>query len=287
MSNINASLNNVPGRVGQAARTAAQLVERMARLGYAAKGVIYIIVGILAVEVAAHAGGRTTNTKGALATIAHEPYGQFLLGIVAVGLAGYALWCFVQAALDTENKGQDAKGIGKRLGRAGSGIGYGFLSYLAFRMVIAAFQHTGSGGTGKSAQGWTAEVMAHPWGQWLVALIGVFIILLGLGRLVASYHSKFQEKLKTEEMSQTQQQAATFIGKWGASARGVVFVIVGILLVEAAVSVNPHKVVGLDGALATLAHQPYGSFLLAIVALGLIAYGIYQLVQARYRRIVV
>src|SRR5579885_2798214 len=104
MANFNIPMENAQRQVEHAARKAAPLVERLARLGYAAKGVIYIVVGILAVEVAIHAGGRTTNTQGALATIGHEPFGQFLLLIVAIGLAGYALWCFVQAALNTEGQ---------------------------------------------------------------------------------------------------------------------------------------------------------------------------------------
>jgi hypothetical protein len=262
-------------------RQAAPLVERLARLGYAAKGAIYCIIGFLAVRVAFSAGGETTNSQGALVAVGKEPFGQFLLGLLAVGLAGYAIWCLVQAGLDTEHHGSDADGAIRRLGYVANGVGYGFLAFIAFQLVTGAV----TSGHGNAAQDWTARLMAEPFGRWLVALIGLGVIGMGLKQIAKSYRSNFREKLMLDEMSQGAQQTALYAAKWGTAARGVVFAIVGLFLVQAAIHVDPHRVVGLGGALEALTQQPYGSWLLGAVALGLMAYGVFMLIQARYRRI--
>ena len=256
-------------------------VERLARLGYLAKGIVYAIVGVLAVQAAFGAGGQTTDTKGALSAIAAQPFGKFLLALLTVGLIGYVVWRFVQAVQDPEHKGDDAKGWATRLGYAVSGLIYASLAFTSIGLI----RGSGGGGGGNSKQDWTARLLAQPFGQWLVGLVGAFVIGLGFYQLYQAYKAKFRKQMKLQEMSPTEETWATRIGRFGLGARGVVFCIIGFFLLQAARQSDASQVRGLDGALQSLAQQPYGPWLLGIVALGLVAYGIHMAVQARYIRI--
>jgi len=256
-------------------------VERLARLGYLAKGIVYAIVGVLAVQAAFGAGGQTTDTKGALSAIAAQPFGKFLLALLTVGLIGYVVWRFVQAVQDPEHKGDDAKGWATRLGYAVSGLIYASLAFTAIGLI----RGSGGGGGGNSEQDWTARLLAQPFGQWLVGLVGAFVIGLGFYQLYQAYKAKFRKQMKLQEMSPTEETWATRIGRFGLGARGVVFCIIGFFLLQAARQSDASQVRGLDGVLQSLAQQPYGPWLLGIVALGLVAYGIHMAVQARYIRI--
>lgn len=256
-------------------------VERLARLGYLTKGIVYAIVGVLAVQAAFGAGGQTTDTKGALGTIASQPFGKFLLALLTVGLIGYVIWRFVQAVQDPEHKGDDAKGWATRLSYAVSGLIYASLAFTAIGLI----RGSGGGGGGNSKQDWTARLLAQPFGQWLVGLVGALVIGFGFYQLYKAYKAKFRKKMKLHEMSPTEEAWATRIGRFGLGARGIVFCIIGFFLLQAARQSDASEVRGLDGALQSLAQQPYGPWLLGIVALGLIAYGIHMAVQARYIRI--
>lgn len=282
MANITPTLKQVQGQAAQTVRHAAPWVERMARLGYGAKGVVYIVIGFLAFEAAFTGGGKTTNSQGALTTIFQQPFGQFLLAIVGIGLAGYALWRFVEAGLDSENKGSDAKGIATRIGYVGSGIAYGLLSFTAFQLISGAAQ-SAKGSTG--TQDWTARLLSLPFGQGLVGLIGLIVIGMGIGQFVKGYKADFDKQLNLSEIPQAMRSWAVFSGRWGYMARGVVFTILGGFLVEAAMHANPQQAKGIGSALDLVAEQAYGPLLLGIVAVGLVSYGIFMLVEARYRRI--
>lgn len=263
------------------ARSAVQSpwVEWLARFGYAARGVVYAFVGFLAFRAAFGDGGRTTGTEGAVQEIARTS--QVLLGFVAVGLFGYALWRFVQAVLDPENKGDDAKGLAERIMMLASGIAYGSLAILAVKAI------TGSeSGGGDGTQGATASVLDKPFGAVLVGLAGLAVIVAGLFQLKSGWTRKFRDKLKLQEMSATEQTWMTHAGQFGLISRGIVFLLMGFFLVQAALRSDPSQARGLGGALETLAAQPYGPWLLALVALGLIAFGVYSVLVARYRRIV-
>lgn len=281
MANITPALEKIQGQAVQTVRHAAPWVERMARFGYGAKGIVYIVIGFLAFEAAFMGGGKTTNSQGALTTIFQQPLGQFLLGIVGIGLAGYALWRFVAAALDSEDHGSNAKGITARVGSVFSGIAYALLSFTAFQLITGASKNAkGSNGT----QDWTARLLAVPFGQGLVGLIGLVVIGLGIGQFVKGYKAKFDKQLKLDEIPQTFRSWAVFSGRWGYMARGVVFSILGGFLIEAGLHANPQQAKGIGSALDLLAEQSYGPLLLGIVAVGLISYGIFMLVEARYRR---
>ncbi len=263
-----------------AAREAAPWVEKLARMGYAAKGIVYLIIGGIAARAAFGSGERVQGSQGAMRTILEQPFGKLLLGLVALGLAGYALWRFVQAVLDPEHKGTDAGGAAKRAGYAISGVIHAGLALAALRMVAGR-----DGGGGDRTDDWTATLMRQPMGRWLVAAVGLGIIGYGLYALYRAYAVKLSKQLDLSRMGPTAREWAVRSGRAGIAARGVVFAVMGFFLLLAALHSNPEEARGLDGALRALQEQAYGPWLLGGVALGLVGYGIYQLVEARYRRI--
>jgi hypothetical protein len=271
----------VADKAEQGAEQASPWVERLARLGYITKGIVYIIVGTLAIQAVLGTGGQTTGSSGALQQIVAQPFGKFLLGIVAVGLAGYALWRVVQAIIDADSQGSDAKGIGKRLGYAVSGLLYGGLAWTAAQIVMGS----GGGGGGNSTQDWTARLMSQPFGVWLVGIVGAIVIGTGIYQVYKGVTARFREKLHMASMSQRERTWALSAGQFGLSARGVVLGLIGLFLIQAALQTNPNQAKGLGSTLQELAQQPAGPWLLGIVAIGLIAYGIFMAFLGRYRRI--
>jgi hypothetical protein len=256
----------------------------MARLGYAARGFVYIIVGWLAFQAAQGSGSPNVDTHTALAAIIAQPFGRFLLGIVAVGLIGYGIWRMVEAIIDPENTGSDTKGILTRAGYVISALTYAGLAAIAVRMIMG----TGSAGsTNQAPKDWTAHFLAQPFGHWLVVLAGLLVIALGIYSLYTAYEVRFEKRFKTNEMGAQMRRWALELGRVGYASRAVVYVIIGMFLVQAAMTYNPQRAGGLGDALAALAQGPYGTVILAVVALGLLALGIYSLVLARYRRIYV
>jgi hypothetical protein len=251
-------------------------IEKLARLGFAAKGVVYALVGVLATMAAFGVGGKTTDSSGALQTIATQPFGQFLLFLIAIGLMGYVLWRFTQAVQNPENKG-----IPSRIGSVISAAIYGGLAFKAAALTIGS----SASNSGNSEQDWTRLLLQQPFGQWLVAVVGAIIIGFGFYQFYQAYRAKFRQQLNLSELNQKQQRLIVGISRLGIAARGVVFTIIGFFLIQAARQFNPNQVRGLDGVLQSLAQQPFGKFILAVVALGLVAYGIYMLVQAKYSRI--
>lgn len=255
-------------------------MERLARFGYATKGAVYIVVGVLATLAAIGMGGETTDTHGALQAIEMQPFGKIALGTVAFGLVGYVIWRWLQAIADTEDKGTTLKGISIRIGYAGSGLVYAGLAYTAAKVLIDIGEPDSSS---EKAHQWTARLMSLPYGVWLVGLVGAGILGFGLYQIYKGYKAKFRKRLKLGQMSTAKKAWATWSGRIGYAARGVVFCIVGFLLIQAARHYNPNEAEGLEGALDAIARQTFGRWILATVAVGLIVYGFYMLVEARYR----
>jgi hypothetical protein len=272
--------NQAERAVRQAARN--PWVERLARFGLAARGVVYAVVGLLAVQTAFFGRGTTTDTRGAIQKIAEQS--RPLLALVAVGFVGYALWRFAQAFLDPEHKGQDVKGLAKRGAMLGSGIIYSGLAWAAFRILTG--HGAGGSGLGGGNEKITASVLDKPFGRWLVALAGLAVIAGGFQQLYRAWKRKFEEKLDLGQMDATERRLALRTGQLGLAARGVVFFLTGSFLVRAAWKYDASQAHGLRGALDTLAAQPHGAWLLGAVALGLVAYGAYSFLEARYRKIV-
>lgn len=252
--------------------------EWLARAGFVARGLIYGIIGVLALEVALGSGGKTASQQGALETIAQQPFGRVLLILVAVGLAGYASWRLVRAFL---GHGAEASDNGfERVAAFASGIVYAALCAAAVKIVLGSDQR-GSEDVHRK----TAGVLGLPGGTWLVGAAGAVLIGVGLYQGYRGVSRDFLKDSKTEQMSPGVRKWIEWIGTFGQLARLTVFGLVGVFLVKAAIDYNPDSAVGLDGALAKLARTSYGPFLLGIVAAGLIAFAVYSFTDARYRRI--
>ena len=275
------------GQAGEQLEAAAKHVARhpwftrLARFGYAAKGVVYLLVGALATLTALGFGGDTPDTRGVLRTIAAQPYGTPVLTIVAVGLFGYALWRVVQSVADVDRKGRTAKGLAVRAAYLGSGLVYAGIAFRAARLVFGA----GAGDAPSVQQSWSAWLLAWPYGDWLVWLGGLSVVGFGCYQCYKGYKAKFERRLELSGLGPRARGLAVWTGRLGYAARGIVFLLIGLFLMQAANNYNPARAKGLDGALQHLAAQPQGPLLLGAVALGLAAYGCYALVEARYRRI--
>lgn len=263
-------------RISQNAR---RWIIPLARFGYAAKGVVYLIIGVLAALAAFHKGGKTTDSRGALGEILFQPYGKFLLGAMAIGLIGYAVWRLVQSVKNTENKG-----MATRIGYAIIAVLYAGLALSAVQMIMGS---RAAKDGGEPTQEWTARLLAQPFGQLLVGALGLGIIALGIYQLYKAYTAEFRENLMTEKMSQNAQSFALRTGQFGLSARGIVFGIIGFFLILAALHSDASEARGLSGALRALEQQAFAPWLFAVVALGLAAYGFYMFVLAKYRRIII
>ncbi|MEG3966674.1 DUF1206 domain-containing protein [Microcoleus sp. T2B6] len=280
MKQPNSPTDSIKHSIGQAASHV--WFERLARLGYASKGLVYFIVGFLAAQAAFSMGGRTTDTSGALSEIVNQPFGKFLLFLVTIGIIGYALWRIVQTILDPEHQGDklDAKRIAQRIGYALSALGYAGLALTAVKLIMGS-----GGGKSNTTEDLTAQILAQPFGQWLVGLAGSIVIGVGFSYFYEAYKAKFRRHFKLDEMSQAEQTWAIRLGRFGIAARGIVFVIIGIFLIQAAKLSDASQTKGLGEVLAILGQQPFSPVILGLVPLGLIAYGIYSVIQARYRKI--
>lgn len=278
----NAAVGQAKQQTRRAAHRASPFLVALGRFGYASEGVVYGLIGLLSVQVALGRGGATTDNKGALTQIAGAPFGQFLLIAIGLGFLGYAIWRFLQAALDTDGKGNDAKGIVKRIGYAASGV-----AHIALTLSVMQLLQSGNAGTNSdaSAKSWTATLLSQPFGQVLVIIVGLAVLGMAGYQFYQAIKATFRESAETSRMSATEEQFYTTLGRIGYAARGFVFAVIGLFLIIAARNADPGEARGIDSALATLAAQPFGPFLLGAVALGFIAYGLYLLAEARYHKI--
>ena len=266
-------------RAKDAARSARPWMERLARLGYATEGAVYTLIGLLAAGAAFGTGGRATGQRGALEVVAGGPFGGVLLGLIVVGFLGYALWRSVQAIADPDGEGNDVKALGKRVGYGVSALVYAGLAFSAAELVLGTASHGGS------PDEWTALLLSWPLGQVLVVGVGAAVVGVGLHELYQAYKADFLKCIKLGEMGEKVRKWTERWGRLGIAARGMVFGIVGVFLIRAALQYDPQQARGLGGALQTLAQQPLGRWLLGAVALGLVAYGLFMLSVARYRHI--
>ena len=281
------SLSNVPP-INQAkyeARHAAtgRWMTALARFGYACKGVVYLLIGIFAVRLALGDGGKAPDNTAAIQAIYDQPFGKVLLSILTIGLCGFALWSLIQALFDTEGKGSKIKGILARLGYAGVAVSYAALAFAALQLI------TGSGATGKSsdatAQDWTARLLDQSVGVVLVVLAGLVALGVTCTLFQKAYRATFRQKLRLTTLRPQIREGIGILGRVGYGALGVVALLIGIFLIIAALQHNPGEAKGLGGALVSLLGQPFGPWLLGLVALGVLAYGAYSFVEARYRRL--
>ncbi|ABW14645.1 protein of unknown function DUF1206 [Parafrankia sp. EAN1pec] len=272
-----------PGRAaasvgGAKARRAhdSKAVNLTARLGFAARGLVYVLIGIIALQIAFGGSGEQANRQGALREISDKPFGTAVLILLVIGFVGYALWRLLEAAVGHHEESDEKKRTAKRVV---SGIRS--VIYLVIAGSTVAFLTSGSSGSGSGEPApYTARVMDNTGGRWLVGAVGV-----GIGMIVKGVTAKFEEKLKSGEMSPAMRAASKRIGQVGYIARGIVFGLAGVFVVKAAVEFDPDEAKGFDGTLRTIADQAYGQVLLVVCAVGLVLFGAYSFIEARYRKL--
>lgn len=257
-------------------------LEYFARLGYVAKGVVYGTVGLLASQSALDIGGKVTGSEGAIKSIAAQPFGQLLLILLIIGLFGYVTWRLLQAFIDPEHDGSDLSDIARRIGYGFSALFYTSIAFSAIRVLMATGNSSGNSST---AQEIAANVMQQPFGRWLVGGAGLFTMGLACYYFYRAITAKFRKRFKLHQMSNVEKTWATWVGRVGIAARGVVYAAVGAFIVQAALTYDADKVKTSGGALQSMNNNPTNEILLGLVAAGFIAYAIHMGFQARYRRI--
>lgn len=259
----------------------------LARFGLTAKGILYVAIGVLAINVATgDAASSAASKRGAIELVASQPFGQWLLGILTFGLFALAIWQFILAAQGDPVEGDEAKDRAKF---AGKGVVYLGTAISALSILLAQWGvSSGSGGgtgDGQTQQQATAVVLGWPGGPWIVGIAGLAVIAAGLYQMREhTWHKKFMQRLNRIEMSPSVRRGVERAGQSGYAARGIVLAIVGIFLVVAAIQHDPNEAVGLSGALQALAARGWGQLVLWVVALGLFFYGCFCFAEAKYRR---
>ncbi|MBA3258208.1 MAG: DUF1206 domain-containing protein [Gemmatimonadales bacterium] len=253
-------------------------IERLARVGYAAKALLYATVGILAAQAALGRGGRTTDTRGALREVLGAPYGRAMLYVVAAGLFGYALWLVVRAVADPDGKGNGFKGIALRIGYLIRAVVHGALAVGAVKLARGD-----RAGGDEGAERWATRLMELPLGELLVWAAAAGIVGYGLYQLYRAFSPKLSRHLALGELPAGTARWVMGVSRIGVAARGVVFCVIGYFFLQAAARHDPSEAGGVEASLRALSDIGRWPFL--VVALGLVAYGVYELVNARYRRI--
>lgn len=258
-------------------------VEGVARTGLAARGVMYSVIALLALQIAWGDRNDQADKDGAIETVARQPLGKVLIVVLAVGFAAYALWRLVQVVVADEDV--DTKGVAKRVGylvRAGI---YGALSWSALNVVFSSSERARDGRSENEEREWTARVLEWPAGRALIIAAGIAVVGFGAYNGYRAAQGKWRKKLALHDASPTTRAWVTRIAAVGLSARMIVYVLVGIFLIQASSQYDPNEAVGIDGALRRLADRAWGTWMLAAVAFGLFAYGCYSFIEARYRRV--
>jgi hypothetical protein len=252
-------------------------IEKGARFGHFTKGVLYGLIGALALQVAIGAGGRVAGGEEAARFVGHQPFGQVLLILIAVGLFGYAAWRLIESIKDSEHKGSDGRGLAQRAGAFASGVANGALGVVILQMALGQSKGGDGGNT------WVAMLLAQPFGPALVGAIGAAIVITGVVQFYQAYSKKFLEMFRWHTMSAKERRWITRMGQVGYSARGVVFPIIGVSLLRAALDRNASQTRGVREALLEIAHSTAGQVLLGLVAVGFLAFGLFMVASARYR----
>jgi len=254
-------------------------LEYLARGGFICYGVIHLLFAWLALQVAFGHSGQEGDQNGALQSLAGNAFGKVLLVIIAVGMVGLAIWQAFEAIVG-ESGPKDKTAIAERVISGLRAIVYIWLAWTAVKIVTGANSSSAAKSQSKSS-----TVMAHTGGRWLVGLVGLVILGVGIGLVVYGVLKKFEKHLKTEEMRPAVRKSTRRLGMAGYAAKGAAYAIAGVLVVIAAVKYDPDKARGLDAALKTLAGHSYGPWLLALIAIGFAAFGVFCFSQAKYRKV--
>jgi Domain of Unknown Function (DUF1206) len=274
--------------VGPEAERDAMAVERSrpfrwaVRAGFVARAVTYGVIGgiTMALAVGAGAAPAAPNQQGALDLIARAPLGRVAVAVAAVGLLAYALWKLGQAVFGQGPEGGGGPGFKDRIANAGGGIVYLAFFAVAIRILLGGSSNR-SNGPSKAAAG----VLGWPGGAVIVGVAGGVLIAISLVQIYDACRGGFAEDSKLREMGPRERRAFMVLGRVGLIARALVFGLVGYFVLETAIDYNPRDAVGLDGALGRVHHEPFGPWLLGLVAAGLLVFAAYSLLDARYRRL--
>ena len=257
------------------------VLELLERLGYAVRGALYGVMGLLALGIALSVGaGQATDLSGSLVFLTANPFGKLVLVVVAIGLAAYSLWGFTRAVYDPLHRGRGAGGYAARLGFITSAVSYAAIVIFALRLLLGT-----SGGAGDSTRTTIASILTHPGGGWLTVIIGLVAVVVGLGQFLEAYRATFKEDLKGAAMSDSERTWAIRLGRFGMFARGVTFLVIGWFLIQAGLHHDAAQVQGFGGAFTFLFGQPFGRVLLGIIALGFVALGLHSFACARWIRL--
>lgn len=258
------------------------VIERLARVGFLVKGVLYVVIGTMALQVAARTGGRVTGMRGALTTVRRQPFGPTLLLVAAIGLVGYAVWRVLQGFVDPDRLGADWRGLAIRASFVARGIVHAALGRQAYRLYRGL-----SGPSGTSEREVASEAFRWPLGDWLVVLAGFGLIGFAVHQVYAAVTCRLERNLDMNEIRRDAGEWAVGVSRFGVAARGVVFALFGWAIVVAGWSRDPSKVGTTASSLRTLAGQPggLGRWLFGVTAAGFVAYGFYQIIHARYLHI--
>ena len=251
----------------------------LARAGLTARGVNYLLIGALAVAIGLGSRGKEADRVGALRYVAGKPGGAAGLWLLAVGFAALTVWRLAEAGYG--QSGPDGHKARKRLGSLASAVLYGFICGSIVTFLLGVSQTSGN----SQSKDVTAQLMAHTGGRWLVLAIGVGVVVAGIVIIVGAVRKTFAKQLRLTEMSPGTRHVVETLGRVGGTARGIVFGVVGVFLVVAAVTFDAKKAQGLDGALRKIAATPLGPWLLVAVALGLVTFGVYSCCEARWRKV--
>lgn len=254
-------------------------VERLSRIGILAKALIYLIIGLLATGVAFDLGGALTGSRGVLHLLVTQPLGRAVLALLAFGLAAYTLWLFVQAFVDPDGNGTSFLGLVDRVGQVITGIAHATLTVEAVRLAagLPGFMR------GDGIERWIAELLARPHGVWVVGLAGAIVVVIGGSQIWRALHGDIRADWKLAQLDPYRDRWRLRLGRFGLAARGLVLAIAGGLVVRAARAYDPDAAGGMEAVFQALREQTASDWLLGGVALGLVAYGMFALLEARYR----
>jgi hypothetical protein len=267
-------------RAGQKAAYS-PLMETLARLGYGVRGLLYIMMGFLALQVVLGKGGTPTDMQGAIAAFGKQPGGLVFLWVILIGLVSYSLWGVVRAVFDPLKKGRDTKGLLARGGFLFSAVSYALLIPGTYGLISGAGSASSSGTTQQSM----TKIMSSPLGHWAIVLIGLAVIAGGVQQIIAGFNNSFDKQFQTYAMSAEEVKIATQFGRFGTATRGFIFALIGVLMCIAVYQSSSNQIIGIDMALKNILSQPYGIWLLGVVAAGLIAFGIYSMLSAAWFRL--